>query len=122
MPQTYSATGIRGAVNGETDFDFCYCSMYHKGLPNTESPSMGSQDLANVILFLIEGNQLLDDLVSSIQEGARARGTRCVFELPRGVQKPYSTEAELEAQRLKASLEDEAERVPAEQKRAEMLE
>ena len=39
-----------------------------------------------------------------------------------GEQKPYATEAELEARRLKASLEDEAESVPAEQKRAEMPE
>ena len=44
------------------------------------------------------------------------------FRVQEGEHNPYSTEAELEAQRLKASLEDEAERVPAEHKRAEMLE
>ena len=38
-----------------------------------------------------------------------------------GEQKPYSAEVQLEAQRLQASLGDEAERVPAEQDRAEML-
>ena len=38
-----------------------------------------------------------------------------------GEQKPYSAEVELEAQRLQALLGDEAERVPAEQERAEML-
>ena len=32
---------MRGAVNGETAFDFCYRSMYQKDLPKTDSPSMG---------------------------------------------------------------------------------
>ena len=62
---------MRGAVNGETAFDFCYRSMYQKDLPKTDSPSMGSQDLANFILWLIEDNQLPHDLVSLIQEGAQ---------------------------------------------------
>ena len=38
-----------------------------------------------------------------------------------GEEKPYSAEVELEAQRLQALLGDEAERVPAEQERAEMF-
>ena len=62
---------MRGAVNGETAFDFCYRCMYQKDLPNTDSPSMGAQDLANFILWLIEDNQLPNDLVSPIQEGAQ---------------------------------------------------
>ena len=62
---------MRGAVNGETAFDFCYRCMYQKDFPKTESPSMGSQDLANFILWLIEDNQLPNDLVSPIQEGAQ---------------------------------------------------
>ena len=44
--------------------------MYQKDVPPTDSPSMGSQDLANFILWLIEGNQLPDDLIIRIQEGA----------------------------------------------------
>ena len=47
---------MRGAFSGDTAFDFCYRSMYKKDLPNTDSPSMGSQDLANFILWLIEGH------------------------------------------------------------------
>ena len=62
---------MRGGVSGDTVFDFCYRSMYQKDLPKTDSPSMGSQDLANFILWLIEDNQLPNDLVSPIQEGAQ---------------------------------------------------
>ena len=153
---------MRGAVNGETTFDLCYRSMYQKDLPKTDSPSMGSQDLANFILWLIEDNQLPDDLVSPIQEGTqdelagrhktfqtdqdieemwvrwikqRIHGEldslQTALDLPEelevfssfqeGEQKPYSAEVELEARMLQASLADEAERVPAEQERAEML-
>ena len=153
---------MRGAVNGETAFDFCYRSMYQKDLPKTDSPSMGSQGLAKFILWLMEDNQLPDDLVSSIQDGAheelaeqhttlqtdkdqeemwvrwikqRIHGDlnflRTALDLPEeldvfssfqeGEQKPYSAEVELEARTLQASLGDEAERVPAEQERDEML-
>ena len=153
---------MRGAVSGDTAFDFCYRSIYKTDLPKTDSPSMGSQDLANFILWLIEDHQLPNDLVSPIQEGApedlaarhktiqtdkdqeemwvrwikqRIHGEldslRSALDLPEeldvfssfqeGEQKPYSAEVELEAQRLQASLGDEAERVPAEQERAEML-
>ena len=62
---------MRGAVSGDTAFDFCYRSMYLKNLPNTDSPSMGSQDIANFILWLIEENHLPPDLVLHIQEGAQ---------------------------------------------------
>ena len=153
---------MRGAVNGETAFDFCYRSMYQKDLPKTDSPSMGSQDLANFILWLIEDNQLPNDLVSPIQEGAQEElaarhktlqtdkdqeemwvrwikqrihgeldSLQTALDLPEeldvfssfpeGEQKPYSAEVELEARTLQASLGDDAERVPAEQERAEML-
>ena len=153
---------MRGAVNGETAFDFCYRSMYQKDLPKTDSPSMGSQDLANFILWLIEDNQLPNDLVSPIQEGAQEElaarqktvqtdkdqeemwvrwikqrihgeldSLQTALDLPEeldvfssfqeGEQKPYSAEVELEARTLQASLGDEAERVPAEQERDEML-
>ena len=44
--------------------------MYRQDLPKPESQNMGSQDLANFILWLIEDKQLPDDLVSPIQEGA----------------------------------------------------
>ena len=153
---------MRGAVSGDTVFDFCYRSMYQKDLPKTDSSSMGSQDLANYILWLIEDNQLPNDLVSAIQEGAQGElaarhktlqtdkdqeemwvrwikqrihgeldSMRTALDLPQeldvfssfqeGEQKPYSAEVALEAQKLQASLGDDAERVPAEQERAEMF-
>ena len=59
-----------GAAGGDTAFDLCYRSMYQKDLPKTDSLSMGSQDLANYIQWLIEDNQLPSDLVSHIQAGA----------------------------------------------------
>ena len=61
---------VRGAVSGDTAFDFCYRIMYLKNLPNTDSPSMGSQDIANFILWLIEEDRLPRELVLHIQEGA----------------------------------------------------
>ena len=61
---------MRGAVSGDSAFEFCYRSMYRQDLPKTDSINMGSQDLANFILWLIEDKQLPDDLVFSIQEGA----------------------------------------------------
>ena len=61
---------IRGEDNGESAFDFCYRSMYHKDVPQTDAPSMGSQDLANFIQWLIEDNQLPNDLVVLIRNGA----------------------------------------------------
>ena len=45
--------------------------MYQKNLPNTDSPTMGSQDIANFILWLIEEDCLPRDLVLHIQEGAQ---------------------------------------------------
>jgi hypothetical protein len=113
-------------------------------------------------LWLIEDNQLPNDLVSAIQEGAQEElaarhktlqtdkdqeemwvrwikqrihgeldSMRTALDLPEeldvfssfqeGEQKPYSAEVALEAQKLQASLGDEAERVPAEQERAEMF-
>ena len=136
--------------------------MYQKNLPKTDSPSMGSLDVANFILWLIEEDRLPRDLVLHIQEGAEEELTtrnksvqtqkdyeemwvrwikqrihgeldsvQMELDLPEqldvfssfqeGEQKPYSAEVELEAQRLQALLGDEAERVPAEQERAEML-
>jgi hypothetical protein len=44
--------------------------MYQKDVPQTDSPSMGSQDLANFIQWLIEDNQMPHDLVDLIQTGA----------------------------------------------------
>ena len=61
---------MRGAACGETAFDFCYRSMYQKDVPQTDSPSMGSQDIAQFILWLIEDDQLPEDLVILIQAGA----------------------------------------------------
>ena len=61
---------MRGAVSGDSAFEFCFRSMYRQDLPKPESQNMGSQDLANFILWLIEDKQLPDDLVSPIQEGA----------------------------------------------------
>ena len=153
---------LRGAVSGDTAFDCCYRSMYQKNLPNTDSPTMGSQDIANFILWLIEEDRLPRDLVLHIQEGAEEELTtrnktvqtqkdyeemwvrwikqrihgeldsvQMELDLPEqldvfssfqdGEQKPYSVEVELEAHKLQASLGDEAERVPAEQERAQML-
>ena len=60
-----------GAVSGDAAFAFCYRSMYQKDLPKTDSPSMGSQDLTKFILWLIEDNQLPNDIVSHIQAGAQ---------------------------------------------------
>ena len=62
---------MRGAVSGDSAFEFCYRGMYQQDLPKTDSINMGSQDLANFILWLIEDNQLPDDIVSHIQEGAQ---------------------------------------------------
>ena len=61
---------MRGAVSGESVFDFCFRSMYQKDVPPTDSPSMGSQDLANFLQWLIEDNQVPNDVADLIQAGA----------------------------------------------------
>ena len=58
---------LRGAATGDTAFDLCYRRMYQKDLPSTGSPGMGSQDLANFIIWIIEDSRLPDDFVSPIQ-------------------------------------------------------
>ena len=62
---------MRWAVSGEMAFDCCYRSMYQRDLPKTDSSSMGSQDLANFILWLIEKTLLPDDLVPLSKKGPR---------------------------------------------------
>ena len=42
------------AANGDTAFDLCYRDIYQKDLPKADSLSMGTQDLANYIIWLIE--------------------------------------------------------------------
>ena len=72
MPQTCSVMNCVGVVSGDNAFDCCYRIMYQKNLPKTtDSPIMGSQDIANFILWLIEEDRLPPDLVLHIQE----RGT-----------------------------------------------
>ena len=58
-----------GAVNGDTAFGVCYRSMCQNGLPKTDSPSMGSQDITNFSVWSIEDAQLPNGLALPIQEG-----------------------------------------------------
>ena len=69
---------MRGAATGDAAFEVCYRHMYQKDLPSTASPTMGTQDLANFVAWLMEDGQLPEDVVVAIRAGAleelRARG------------------------------------------------
>ena len=61
---------MRGAAGGDAAFELCYRQMYQKDVPATAAQTMGTQDLASFIVWLIEEGKLPRDVANSIQAGA----------------------------------------------------
>ena len=62
---------VRGGLLGGRAFEFCYRAMYGEACPLNATAKLGTQGLAQYLLYLMEEGHLHDSLKGPLQEGAQ---------------------------------------------------